>query len=234
MACDKLLNNVNNKTYSLVLRFIGIDEKSYYLRNLLKSICEQMNIILNKPNNLKVPEKLSDLKRYFKTMLIQNHTIKLIVIIDSIESLSNKDNSFKLDWLPDYLNYNCKLILTLSSECEELVERFRRKYPDQNDYVTMSDLCLEKSNYVLRKFLNQNDYRLEKSQSDLIQSLVQKSSTILPLHLKLITDEILNWKSLTKTSECILKNGLNEMVLFFINKIEKDFGSRLVKHVLSK
>ena len=93
---------------------------------------------------------------------------------------------------------------------------------------------MEKSNYVLRKFLNQNDYRLEKSQSDLIQSLVQKSSTILPLHLKLITDEILNWKSYTKTSECILKNSLNEMVLFFINKIEKDLGSRLVKHVLSK
>lgn len=230
LACEKLVNNSSNNNYSLVLRFIGIDEKSYYLRNLLKSICLQLSLILNKPLD-KVPNKLNELKYYFKNILMQNQTIKLIVILDSLECLSNKDYSYKLDWLPDYLNFNCKLIITLSSECGELVDRVKRKYPDQTDYLHMSYLNLEDTNYVLRKFLAQNNYRLEQDQTDLVQNLARKIGSFLPLHLKLVLDEILTWKSYS--DECILKNSLNEMIIYLIEKLENKFGDKLVKHVLS-
>jgi hypothetical protein len=231
VASSRLLNNSENN-YSLVLRFIGIDEKSFYLRNLLKSVCLQMNLILNKPTN-KVPEKLSDLKLYFKNLLTQNQSIKLIVMLDSLECLSDKDSSFKLDWLPDYLNFNCKLILSLSSECGELVERFKRKYPDQNDYLRMRSLTVDETNYVLRKHLAQNNYRLEKEQYDLVLNLVEKMDIILPLHLALITEEILAWKSYNKIDECILKINIKESLHYFIDRLKQRHGNRLVKHVLS-
>jgi DNA polymerase III delta prime subunit len=230
---NNLEQEATTNNYSLILRFIGIDEKSYYLRNLLKSICLQMNLILNKQSpNDKVPEKLSDLKKYFKNTLTQNHSIKLVVMLDSLECLSNKDNSYKLDWLPDCLNFNCKLILCLSSECGELFERFKIKYPDNNDYVEMNNLNLNQANYVLRKHLALNNYRLEKEQFELVQNLIKKIDKILPLHLKLITDEILNWKSYTKINNCILNDSIKESVIFLINRLEKDFGISLVKHVL--
>lgn len=230
MARDKLVDASTSSNYSLVLRFIGIDEKSYYLRNLLKSICLQLSLILNKPVD-KVPDKLSELKYYFKNILVQNQTLKLIVILDGLECISNKDYSYRLDWLPDYLNFNCKLILTISSECGELVERIKRKYPDQTDYLNMSYLNLDDTNYVLRKFLAQNNYRLEQDQIDLVKSLAHKIGSFLPLHLKLILDEILKWKSYS--SECTLKNSLSEMISFLIEKLEDKFGEKLVKHVLS-
>lgn len=232
IASSRLLNTADNN-YSLVLRFVGIDEKSFYLRNLLKSICLQINLILNKPKH-KVPDKLCDLKLYFKNLFTQNQSIKLIVMLDSLECLSDKDSLFKLDWLPDYLNYNCKLILTLSSECGELVERFKRKYPDQNDYVMMRHLNSDETSYVLRKHLAQNNCRLEEKQYDMVTSLVGKMEIILPLHLALVTEEILGWKSFHKLDECIVKNSLKDSVHYFIERLENKCGHRLVKHILSE
>ena len=178
--------------HSIVIRFIGIDGKSIYLRGLLKSICNQLRYINKSTSSTidpPVPNKLTDLKKYFKNILIQNSsdTRKIIIILDSLQDLTRNDNSYKLDWLPQNLGKNCKVILSLSSESTELIKRLRRKYTNENSYVTMSHLNKEQGEYMVRKLLAQKNYRLDSSQANLVSNLIQEKR-VLSLHLKLLSE----------------------------------------------
>ena len=182
----------NAEKHAIVVRFIGIDGKSIYLRGLLKSICLQLNYIRKGSSNAsinEVPDKLVDLKAYFKKFLTENtaDSRKIILILDSLQDLVRNDNSYKLDWLPKKLSKNCKVILSLSSECSELMNRLRRKYTNQRNYVTLPHLNKEQGDYMIRKLLALKNYRLNADQTSLIASLVD-AKPVYSLHLKLLSE----------------------------------------------
>lgn len=237
------------KKHAILIRFIGIDNNSKHLRSLLKSICLQLNYIRNnsgdennkKPNDDEystsdVPNRLSDLKKYFKKHLTQssnNSQTKLIIILDSLQDLSTNDFSYKLDWLPKHLGPNCKLILSLSSESTELLERLKRRYTNEKKSFTRLDyLSIEQSEYMIRKFLETKNYRLDENQLNKLNELIQ-TKPILSLHLKVLSEEFLNWKSFTTIDKCILKDNLKDAIIFRIIQIENKFGFVFIKHLLS-
>ncbi|CAF0731081.1 unnamed protein product [Brachionus calyciflorus] len=228
------------KNHAIIVRFIGIDGKCNYLRYLLKSICCQLQYI--KTGSLsdidKVPNELKELKFYFRKFLTDNFEIdenrpkrKIIIILDSLQDLSRHDYSYKFDWLPKYLNSLCKVILTVSSQSKELIERLNRKFSDTKCYAKLESLNMEQTEYMVKKLLNTKNYRLEPNQYDLIYNLV-KSKNIVSLNVKLWSEEFLNWKSFTPNSECILKDTLYRAVQYFLVKLENKFESKLVKHIL--
>lgn len=226
--------------HAILVRFIGIDGKTIYLRSLLKSICMQLNYIkkATKSSHLNewyVPNRLNELKRYFKKILtenIENNESKLVIILDSLQDISRNDNSYKLDWLPKHLGKNCKLIMTVSSESDELLTRLRRKFTNQKTYANIDPLNQEQSEHMIRKLLEKKNYRLEPNQLNMLTNFV-KTKPVLSLHLKLLSEEFLNWKSYTLLSECILKDNLKAAVAFYLKKLENKFGGLLVVHVLS-
>ena len=175
--------------HSVVVRFIGIDGKSIYLRSLLKSVCLQLKYIKNPINEKEVPNKLTDLKRYFRNVLTENtsDSRKLVIVLDSLQDLTKNDNSYKLDWLPKNLGKNCKLVLSVSSESTELIKRLKRKYTDSKSYVNLYHLNKEQGEYMVRKLLTQKNFRLEPNQLDLISSLIREKK-IFYLHLKILSE----------------------------------------------
>jgi hypothetical protein len=239
------------KKHAILIRFIGIDNNSKHLRSLLKSICLQLNYIRNNTgdenNNNKinddeysttdVPNKLTDLKKYFKKHLTQsanNSQTKLIIILDSLQELSKNDFSYKLDWLPKHLGPNCKLILALASESTELIQRLKRRYTNEKKSFTSLDyLNVEQSEYMIRKFLAVKNYRLNEEQLNKLNELI-RTKPILSLHLKFLSEEFLNWKSFTTIDKCILKDNLKDAIIFKIIQIENKFGFVFIKHLLSK
>ncbi len=237
-------NSLVVRKHAVVLRFVSIDDKSMYLRSLLKSICLQLNYIRCLSEELseelvddsQVPNKLSDLKRYFKRFLTQDNYLgqnKLVIILDSLHDMSANDFSFKLDWLPKFLSLNCKVILTVSNESTEFIQRLRRKYTNPHSYVQLTNLNQEQAEHMIRKMLIGKHYRLEPDQLNYILDII-KSKKILSLHLKIWSEHFLNWKSFSAANECILKETLNGALDFFICQIESRFGQVLVKHLLSK
>lgn len=224
---------------ALVIRFIGIDGKSMYLRNLLKSLCQQLDFIHNDNHASNKVEKLSDLRNHFKNYLIKNaqkkneNNKKLVIILDSINQLSPEDNSHKLDWLPKNLSANCKLILTVSSESTDIMKRLQRKYIDENSFVVLNGLEKDQAEIMMQKYLKLNDYRLEANQIELIKNLTKKKR-ILSLHMKLLSEQFLSWKSSFEIDKCILKDTLSGSVDHFISGLETRFDKTLVKYILSK
>lgn len=233
-------NSLELDKHAVVVRFIGIDQKSTYLRPLLKSICQQLYFIKRKlqPSQdvEKVPNKLVELKKYFKKFLtteFNRNGGKLVVIIESLHDLLKNDNCFKLDWLPNYLYRNCKLILSLSSDSDELIERVSRKYTSMNSYIDLTALSLEQTELMIRKFLNTKSYRLENEQLEIIFKIA-KTKTLLSLQLKILSEFFLNWKSYTPIEDCVLHETLSESINYLLDNLEMKYGKLLVKHILSK
>lgn len=244
LASNMYLHFIANETTSigvtensLVIRFIGIDGKSFYLRNLLKSLCQQLNLISNRRKsrnivNTSVPEKLVELKMLFRNFLTEYKKHKLVLILDSLENLYPQDNAYKLDWLPKYLSSNCRLILSVTAESDELIRRLKRKYINETSFITINGLNKEQIELMVQKKLRLNCYRLENTQLDLIRTFLDKNETIYPLHFKMLSEQFLKWKSSYAVEECVLKETLSLSVQYLLKNLETRFNKTLVKHVL--
>ena len=227
---------------TIIVRFIGADKKSMDIRSLLKSICLQMNAIFNK--NKSIPDKFNDLKTYFKNFLIKSQNDdfedvdedvepRLILILDSIQDLNEHDFALKLDWLPTYLKANCKIILSVSNECSELIERLKNKYTNSRSYVNLENIKPQEADDLVKKYLSNKKYRLEDEQMELIKNFIS-TSPILSLHLKLFSSEFLSWKSFTPLTETIIESNLKSAIVRLFVQLEKKHGASLVKYLLSK
>ncbi len=230
--------NFNCHAHAIVFRFIGADRKSMDLRNLLKSICLQLKSIYFQTNAnndpVDLPTRLIDLKRFFKTILtktVHANEPRLIILIDSLQHLSDSDHVYKLDWLPHFLKPTCKLILTVSSGHTTLLNRLQSKYTNKRSYVRLDYLDKEQALATVKKYLQLNKYRLEDSQMAVIRTFAHRSN-VLSLHVKLLSEEFLQWKSYTPVHDCILKYTLKETIVHFISKLEKQFGPDILKYVL--
>ena len=232
-----------NPKDAIIVRFIGADRKSMDLRSLLKSICLQMNAIFNKKNSKPIPDKFADLKSYFKKFLIKSHNEdfeevddehepRLILILDSIQDLNEHDFAHKLDWLPTYLKANCRIILSVSSENNELMSRLKSKYTNKRSYIHLETVEPEQAESLVKKYLNNNKYRLEDAQLHLIKTFIA-NSPILSLHLKLFSSEFLNWKSFTPLTETIIETTLKGAIMRLFSTLENKHGAILVKYLLS-
>lgn len=220
-----------------VFRFIGVDQNSSMLSALLKSICEQIYFIRSQKSGFKnVPSSLRDLKTYFKECLTSNwndkddENGKLVVIIDCLDGLIKDFSSYKLDWIPNVLHSNCKLILTVADESRDLVEKLRRKLAPNGEFVEMSGLGDEVGKTAVKKFLYVRNYRLEDERLEKFTSLIGNTRPLIPLHLKLLLENFL-------ISEACSEFGFHSTFEFTINRwvtnLERKFGSLAVKHILS-
>lgn len=227
---------------AIIVRFIGADRKSMDVRSLLKSICLQLKAIYDKDNeNNKIPDKFSELKYYFKSFLTKNSSNdsdnenepRLIILLDSLQDLYENDLAHKLDWLPSYLRANCKLILSISTESVELVERVKSKYTNSKSYVFLNYVSSDQADSLIRKYLSTNKYRLEDNQLKIVKDFIENSK-ILSLHLKLFSSEFLTWKSYTPIEQTIAHSTLNEAIMHLFTSLEKTHGYHLVKYLLCK
>lgn len=205
----------------------------------MKSLCQQLNLISNRRKlkniiNTAVPEKLVELKMLFRNFLTEYKHHKLVLILDSLENLYPQDNAYKLDWLPKYLSSNCRLILSVTAESDELIRRLKRKYINDSSFITINGLNKEQIELMVQKKLRLNNYRLENNQLDFIRTFLDKNKTIYPLHFKMLSEQFLKWRSSYTVSECILKETLSLSVQYFLKNLETRFNKTLVKFILCK
>ena len=159
---QKCLGNAESDEIGIVTRFIGIDGKCFYLRNLLKSLCAHFNFfyrhhLLSDTQNDKfsaVPSKLNDLKSYFKRFMSDENQLlrrfKLVVILDSIESLAPQDHALRLDWLPRDISANARFILTVSSTNKPILTNLRLLYSDKARFTWLSRIEHDQAQLMLR------------------------------------------------------------------------------------
>lgn len=134
-----------------IIRFCGITPRSSYNLELLRIICEQLNLLLQ-PDGLCVPRDASFdplyvynwfqtlLKRYeYEATESQRNTL-LLILIDDLHQLNPLDSDIvaALSWLPTTLPPNIHIICTTLYSPEVL-----KMTPLQRERFRTSDLYIE-------------------------------------------------------------------------------------------
>lgn len=141
----------SDKKLIRILRFCGITPRSSYNLELLRIICEQLNLLLQ-PDGLCVPRDASFdplyVYNWFQTLLkrydceadeSQRNTL-LLILIDDLHQLNPLDSDIvaALSWLPTTLPPNIHIICTTFYSPETL-----KMTPLQRERFKTSDLYIE-------------------------------------------------------------------------------------------
>eukprot|EP01103_Thecamoeba_quadrilineata_P016414 TRINITY_DN5482_c0_g1_i1.p1 TRINITY_DN5482_c0_g1~~TRINITY_DN5482_c0_g1_i1.p1 ORF type:complete len:1835 (+),score=369.73 TRINITY_DN5482_c0_g1_i1:132-5507(+) len=129
---------------AVIVRFLGTTPESSTGRGLLKCLCRTISRIYGSKNNSRksmrlafvsssqaieeeVPEDFQALVREFKIRLLRaNKDCPLVLILDSLDQLSNEDNEKALSWIPDELpEYVCLVVsaVVIKGGCYDVLQR---------------------------------------------------------------------------------------------------------------
>ena len=191
------------------------DIQSYISRR----ICELYNYNVNY-------EEIG-LRELFK--YIQSEEKKLLIIIDSINSMPDDDNSKSLSWLP-VAHGNIKIIFT-TLEQDKTNQLFRaRNYNNHKLYP----LSRNKRRELIHHYLKLYGKKLAEEQ---ISCILDSKLCRNPFVLKSLLDELIysaQFENLTQRINYFLSsNSMEDFISRIFIDAEKEFGVKFVKDILS-
>jgi hypothetical protein len=93
-----------------LVRFLGTTPDSSSIGPLLRSVCQQLCLLYQVPENT-IPVELSQLTNYFKRLLEKTPADKpLCIFFDSLDQLSSADGAHSMSWVPPTLPIHVKLV----------------------------------------------------------------------------------------------------------------------------
>ncbi|KAJ7363342.1 hypothetical protein OS493_011630 [Desmophyllum pertusum] len=101
-------------TAIVVTRFIGTTPDSSDARGLMRSICQQICRADKNSENETVPQDIRSLLAFFPTCLEKHASSSnpVVLVLDSLDQLSDDDGGRELDWVPKELPDNVYIILS--------------------------------------------------------------------------------------------------------------------------
>jgi len=209
----------------IVFRFIGATPNSSDGRFLLEDLCRQISSAYGEDKTL--PTSYEDLvKEFAESLALAKADKPLIIFLDSLDQLSEAYNARSLNWLPEKLPENVRLIVT--TRPGEYLVALRNKLPEDNIFE-LGPLSLEEGSTLLDRWLEDAGRTLQSFQRK--EVLDKFSDCGLPLYLKLAFEEARLWKSYTKEIRLSKgKEGIIKDNLFM--RLEADHGKMLVSRAL--
>ncbi|CAF4731675.1 unnamed protein product [Rotaria sp. Silwood1] len=222
-----------SKNCSLIrlVRFLGTTPDSSSIGPLLRSVCQQISILYEIPEN-SIPVELSQLTNYFKRLLEKATADKpLCIFFDSLDQLSSADGAHSMCWLPPTLPNHVKLIVSTLPGIYNILNTLRNIIDSRENFVQIKPLGEDLATTVLKAWLDRHHRTISNAQWELVhQRLVECN---IPLYIKLVFDEIKLWKSYTKPQEKDLAKTVSTSINKLLGRIENQHGHILVEHALS-
>ncbi|XP_056004736.1 NACHT and WD repeat domain-containing protein 2-like [Ostrea edulis] len=215
-----------HKDAVVVLRFLGTSPDSSNLRRLLRSLCSQ--ILYNTTGDaVDVPEEFDELVILFQGLLDEYRSDRpLVIILDSLDQLSEDHAAYKLRWLPRKLKQNVRIVLSSYIETLELVTNLKVLFSPKS-FIIVPVLGEELGFQILKVWLEGSNRTLTSEQFEIVQKAFQVCS--LPLFVKLVFENILMWKSYTPVDMCILKTTLQDSISTLFAQLENKHGKMFVE-----
>jgi nephrocystin-3 len=165
----------------MILHFIGSSPASADYVGILRRIMAEIKRRYDVPDEIPVtPEKLREaLPLWLASASAKG---RLILILDGLNQLEDRDNALHLGWLPDYFPPNVRLLLsTLPGPSQAAAEK--RNWPKYE----VKRLDHEERRTLIEEYLARSSRRLSEEQLDRIVNAEQTSN---PLYLKVLLDEL--------------------------------------------
>ncbi|MDF1876051.1 DUF4062 domain-containing protein [Sulfurimonas sp. SAG-AH-194-I05] len=205
-----------------IFRFVGATADSSNIRTLLISITDELH---NKKIIEKVQEYEFDNDKFdtqIKHILVSIKQ-KVTIFIDALDQLQHINY---LNWLPDILQPNLKIILSMLND---------KKYENDTHYYNL----LNQRHINTNIFIDITKDSLEKNKEDLIINLLETENRQLdeyqtnyllekwektnysPLYLKIAIEEVKHWKAEDKSQE--LNDGVEGIILEYLKNLTSHY-----------
>ena len=197
---------------------------------MITSVCKQISTNYGESFD-EIPDELSPLCQHFKKLLHCATPEKpLILFLDSLDQLSAADGAHQLAWLPTALPENVRLVVSTLPNYYGILDTLRRMVESQENYVQITPLGNNLSETILKCWLQNGGRQVTKEQWDVVLDAINKCN--LPLFVKLVFDEISQWRSVTKVSSNTLAYTIHDSINKLYERIEGQHGKILVSHAL--
>eukprot|EP00111_Clytia_hemisphaerica_P016572 TCONS_00049092-protein len=208
-----------------------------HLSVMLKYIFHEINTEFDV--GMPLPENEREQKVQFENLLksvskVLRRSHRYYIFVDGLESMEKGRYAHVLDWIPDripqgiYLVISClengpvSRLLSNHQQCLANIKLGPMEHPDRTVFVRN----------ILQKYGKSLD---ESPFNNQMRLLLSKKGAESPLYLKLACEEIRLFGIYEKVSEYLkaLAQTTPQLIEFVLNRIEKEYGSKIVKNVFT-
>eukprot|EP00808_Paulinella_micropora_P006915 g38548.t1 len=209
-----------------IVRLLGTTLYSANIRSVLWSLCEQIRLVFGEAKP--APTGYKALKEQFPGYLALARPDKPIVLfVDSLDQLSDRDGGRDLHWLPTTLPPYVKLVLSTLPDEGNSYKRLKALLGEKLQEAKISDLESGDSTMLLDGWLSADRRSLTYPQR---QQLLAHCPT--PLYLRIAYNEAKTWPSYKKHEETILPNTVPALIARLFASLEQEHGEVLVSATL--
>ncbi|XP_045482226.1 NACHT and WD repeat domain-containing protein 2 isoform X1 [Harmonia axyridis] len=210
----------------LILRFIGISAQSSTIEQLLSSITNQCSI-LTYGHKCYSTHNLETYKRVLPSLLgascLQRPLIILIDGLDQVRTYSSKT----IDWLPEKLPENIKLILSVS-ERSPMYSDLKKKLPE-GKFIKMPLLGEQEAKGILMSSVMQYNHSVNSKIQDCVLKSVQECT--LPMYSKVLAWQTSWWAD--REHDIVPKGHVDDQLKLMLEELETIIGATQVEHALA-
>ncbi len=213
--------------FSLV-HFIGGAPNSTNCAQMLQRMMLEMKRRFNISES--VPAAQEQIRRAFPQWLESAASQgRVILVIDALDQLEDHDNARDLNWLPDVLPENCRLIL--STLPGRSLKATRQRHWSE---LRVEPLSIAEREELIREFLAQSRRRLSSGR---VEKIAAASQCCNPLFLRAMLDELRQFGDHGRLEERIAHYleapDVEHLYALVLTRWEEDFGEPLVRESLS-
>ncbi|XP_060086455.1 NACHT and WD repeat domain-containing protein 2-like [Ylistrum balloti] len=217
---------------SVLLRVIGITTSSTNVRSLLRELCLQMCHVFG-TNEDDVPTDFKGLMNDFTRQLsLATPENPIVIILDSLDRLSDDHEGRKLNWLPKELPKNAYIIVSTNQDDKyECFDSLKKGIPETSEaYIEIPELPEHDAITILEHWLNKSDKTFTDEQFEFLVESFKKCP--MPLFLKIAFQDALSWTSLTPLDQIKFGENVRKQASFKFGKLETKHGEPLVRRAL--
>ena len=179
----------------------------------------------------RLPQDLGDLQDYFQRLLqeVPPH-ITMVILLDSIEALKGDPAAQAMQWFPNRLPENIKLILSTvdTDHGKKVMKDLQNHRISKRQFVEVHPLDHETCKTVLKSWLKTGRRQLTHPQWRAVDEVIQDGCT--PLYVQLLREHVVTWSSGSHDSQ--LPKDIESFFSLVIDNLQEKHGKNLVTTVL--
>jgi hypothetical protein len=222
--------------HAFVYRFIGATPASSDGRGLLQGICRELLARGYGAGQTEVPAGYQDLAADFRERLKEaaGEDRPLVLFLDSVDQLAPSHGARGLNWIPDPLPENVRLVVSSrpGETLEPLAQRLERAGQTADRLLELGPMMREEGDSLLELWLEDAQRTLRPHQRDAVLTAFAASKGN-PLYLRLAFEEARRWIS-EQAPEQLAEGviGIIGQNTFARLADEENHGEVLVSHAL--
>jgi len=227
---SKLYSEIVKGTEWIVFtHFIGATQESSSLYYLLRRVYKFL-----KPYYSNIDAPLLDVNKLvqiIKNCLKKSPSTKLLIIIDALNHLEDK-SFYDLDWLPNTLADNIKIIVSTLDEGKSKIFLEHKKFERYRIELLNEDECREIVQKIPSIFLKSlNNEQVNK----IVNKIVYIKKRPNPLYLRVILEELRIFGSFflldEKIDQLCEAENLTDLFQLILERLENDFNKNLIETI---